>query len=1202
MANERLRRTPTSSGNRMTHTWSGWVKRNQLGAWERLFSTAGQTLLQLTGSPPDQIRYLDQTGANYDLRSNILLRDVGSWMHIVFSVDHTQTAPKDRVRIYLNGVEVDFYATDSTSNGVQNLETYFNSITEHSLLGRETANSGENFRGEAFDIFWVDGQALTPEVFGFYKDGKGYQSSGTKKVTDFRPGQWSPRLPKSIKYEINRLGGFGSNGFYLPMNDSSNPGADFHCAPDSIITLKGEDLPQPRNGLPTTSDNYVSQLRSDPYAANLVLAVPGVNTQPTGSELVTNGTFDTNVSNWTISDTGTIVRQSDGTARVTRGSTARVVYQDITTVVGTTYELSVDITDIGGSHGQVYVYSTDHGGNLDTSIGYSFSTGTYKGTFTADATTTRISLYAHPTGYTSYDNVSVKATTIRDYSADIKGSGTNKTLTSSDGAGVRSPNGAGGVPVYGYYGSALSFDGDGDHFTVAASSDFVYGSGDFTIEFWWYPTDTTRQALYHGSFGADYSIGIDYNSTGTNTIGIWASSSGSSWNLINADGGGNGIGRVVIPQDQWCHFVYERRGNQWTSYVNGVADVTVNVSGTVDINASDIQAIGAWWNSETAMSDVHGYIQDFRIYKGVAKYTGGFDVPKPYKPVGIESWRQLPDTSRNNFATWNTISGNETSGQFSFADGNLTASTTTSNVSVTSNFGMSSGKWYWEYCPAGIENFHDIGISHLENPPVGFDDGTLSASWRTSTGQIRQGNTDVQATGLSASEGDIVQIAFDADTRKMWVGVNGSYFGGADPATGTNTTYQTNLTASTYFFAASLHQSGTTNTHTGIANFGQNPTFSGTKIAGTTYTDSNGRGLFKYQPPTGFLALCTDNLSTPAIADPGKHFKAVLYTGSGNLKSINQVGFKPDLVWLKCRTDGKWHALVDSVRGNTKTLFSNDSTVEVSETHVPSFNSDGFTVADIDSGTSNEDEFGYVAWCWKAGGPTVTNNDGSITSQVSVNQDAGFSIVTYTGNGSSSATVGHGLNKTPAFSIIKSRTSGGSVNDWWTYIGSDDYARVRLNLTQPATIGDNNNALKHAPDTSVFTLANFLDNNVKYIVYSWAEVENYSKVGTYIGNGLDDGPMIVCGFKPAWVMVKRLTTGSNEGWPIYDNVRGSVNPNPKGLYANAANLENDASGRYKDFLSNGFKIRGTSGEQNTDGIEYLYVAFAESPLQTANAK
>ena len=395
----------------------------------------------------------------------------------MLSFNSTLEQSSARVRMYIDGV---LMPDNNTGYPTQNYETSWNVVPQY--IGTYDGST-EFFHGEMCDIFMVDGQALTPDVFGFYKEGKGYQSSGTTKATDFRPGQWVPKAPRTIKSEINRRGGFGVNGFYLPMNDSSNFGADFHCAPNSIIKLKGEDLPQPRNGLPTTSDDYVSQLREDPYAANLVLAVPGVNTQPTGSELVTNGTFDTNVSGWTITDTGTIVRQSDGTAKVTRGSSAEVVYQDITTVVGTTYELSVDITDIAGSYGQVYVRSTPHSGSLNTNIGYSFYTGTYKGTFTADTTTTRIILYAHPSGSTSYDNVSVKATTIPDYSADIKGSGTNKTLIVNGGAGIRN-NDTSGSAVNGYYGNALTFGGSSDYFDAGSSSDFDFGSGDFTIEYW----------------------------------------------------------------------------------------------------------------------------------------------------------------------------------------------------------------------------------------------------------------------------------------------------------------------------------------------------------------------------------------------------------------------------------------------------------------------------------------------------------------------------------------------------------------------------------------------------------------------------------------------------------------------------------------------------------------------------------------------
>jgi hypothetical protein len=179
-----------------------------------------------------------------------------------------------------------------------------------------------------------------------------------------------------------------------------------------------------------------------------------------------------------------------------------------------------------------------------------------------------------------------------------------------------------------YYGTSCYFDGVGDHLKFAGSGDFQYAANDFTIEFWWYPTNTTRQALYHGSFGADYSIGIDYNSIGTNKLGIWASSNGSSWNLINADGGGNGICNTTVPQNQWNHIAYVRNGTTWRLYLNGIVDCTVsNLSGSVDITATDVQAIGAWWNSETAMSDLYGYLQDFRIYNGVAKYTSNFTPP-----------------------------------------------------------------------------------------------------------------------------------------------------------------------------------------------------------------------------------------------------------------------------------------------------------------------------------------------------------------------------------------------------------------------------------------------------------------------------------------------------------------------------------------------------------------------------------------------
>ena len=236
-----------------------------------------------------------------ELNSEALFRDVGNWMNILVAFDSTNTIETRRTKLYVNGVLIPF--NSSANYASLNYLSAINRIVEHNI-GIVIDTSGNQvipFKGELFDLFFIDGQALTPDVFGFYKDGTGYQSSGTTQATDFRPGQWSPHSPRKIKTEIERKGGFGVNGFYLPMNDSSNPGADFHCDPNSIIKLKGEDLPQPRNGAPTTSDAYVSQLRSDPYAANLVLAVPGISTA-TGANLVTNGTFDTNTTGWTSQD------------------------------------------------------------------------------------------------------------------------------------------------------------------------------------------------------------------------------------------------------------------------------------------------------------------------------------------------------------------------------------------------------------------------------------------------------------------------------------------------------------------------------------------------------------------------------------------------------------------------------------------------------------------------------------------------------------------------------------------------------------------------------------------------------------------------------------------------------------------------------------------------------------------------------------
>jgi len=279
MANEYLQRTPTSTGNRRVWTWSGWIKLNSL-------STSYTSIMEaFTGSTDvyctiainsNAIIIVQDNGAGgvMQITASPLHRDPSSWFHLLVSVDTTQTLAQNRVRIYVNGdEEVVTYTTTPSIN----FETHYNRTTGHRIGTRWNLTGYIN--AEYTDVFFVDGQALTPDVFGFYKQGKGYISVGSTQATDFRPGQWVPKTPRVIKTEINRRGGFGVNGFYLPMNDSRNFGADFHGEPNSIIILN-EKLPQPRVGVASTAVvglGYTDVLRADPYAANLVLALPFVS-------------------------------------------------------------------------------------------------------------------------------------------------------------------------------------------------------------------------------------------------------------------------------------------------------------------------------------------------------------------------------------------------------------------------------------------------------------------------------------------------------------------------------------------------------------------------------------------------------------------------------------------------------------------------------------------------------------------------------------------------------------------------------------------------------------------------------------------------------------------------------------------------------------------------------------------------------------
>ena len=323
------------------------------------------------------------------------------------------------------------------------------------------------------------------------------------------------------------------------------------------------------------------------------------------------------------------------------------------------------------------------------------------------------------------------------------------------------------------------------------------------------------------------------------------------------------------------------------------------------------------------------------------------------------------------------------------------------------------------------------------------------------------------------------------------------------------------------------------------------------------------------------------------------YFNTKLYTGNGSTQSINGIGFQPDWIWFKVRSETGSHRIVDSVRGNTKYLYANGTDAEATvTTNVTSFDSDGFSLG---NGSVNENTRTYASWSWLASNTTASNTDGSITSTVSANTTSGFSIVSYTGNGTSGATVGHGLDSAPACYVVKSRDT---AYDWRMYhqgIGATKY----LNLNQTIAAGTATNAWNNtAPTSSVFSLGNGATVNQSsddFIAYCFAEKKGFSKFGSYVGNGNSNGPFIYTGFKPAWVVMK----GTNvNGWLVIDNKRTAFNSDSKFLYPSEPDAEESLPGRF-DFLSNGFKLRNTWTAFNSSGQEYIYMAFAENPFVTS---
>ena len=332
---------------------------------------------------------------------------------------------------------------------------------------------------------------------------------------------------------------------------------------------------------------------------------------------------------------------------------------------------------------------------------------------------------------------------------------------------------------------------------------------------------------------------------------------------------------------------------------------------------------------------------------------------------------------------------------------------------------------------------------------------------------------------------------------------------------------------------------------------------------------------------------------------PSDYFNTKLYTGNGSTNAITGVGFQPDWVWIKRRDGTNTHNLFDAVRGATKALESNETLAEQTlSTALTAFDSDGFTLGS--GGDVNGSSASQVSWNWKANGQGSANTDGSInTTYTSANTTSGFSISKFTGTGST-ATVGHGLGVAPKLIIAKAL---GTTSSWWVYHTSVNSTNTDGYLVLNSTAGTADDATiwtTTAPTSSVFSIGSAISAH-DYVAYCFAEKKGFSKFGSYTGNGNADGSFIYTGFKPAFVLAKR--TNAVESWVMFDNKRDPHNVVGHILHPNNNTVESDQTGGtlyVMDFLSNGFKLKGTDTLVNGSGSTYIYMAFAEEPLVSSN--
>ena len=728
----------------------------------------------------------------------------------------------------------------------------------------------------------------------------------------------------------------------------------------------------------------------------------------------------------------------------------------------------------------------------------------------------------------------------------------------------------------------------------------------------------TGWMVKHSSLQSNYNLALNLTDTAWNpATNGWVGdlTSSTTFSLVNGSSNGNNVNQSNVTYIAYCWS--EVPGfSKFDSYSGGTNPKTITTGfkpkfviikrtdtanywimidsvrgGTLKLAANDsgeenkLSTIG-----DTSQNVVQFLDDGFKLTTTNAgtNTSGGTYIYMAFadKPPGeiIDSLIDTPTdyeassgNNGGNYATLNPLS----SASSTLSNGNLDFSNSnSSNKGGYGTIGMQSEKYYFEATMPSSGTNCQVGIVTHDGISASNYVGSNAYGWAYDANGTKYNNGSNSSYGATYTNNDVIGVAFDAGNGTLTFYKNGVSQG----------TAFTGLTSGPYFPAVSTYNSGL------VVNFGARP--------------------FAYTPPTGFVSLCTQNLTDPTIADGSTAMDVLTWSGSSGNRSFSSLSLSPDLVWIKQRNQSYsvGHQIYDIVRGagSLKQLDSSDTTAEGGGNtddygYLSSFDSAGFSVTSGSIGDDYVNKSGvtYVSWAWDAGTSTATNTDGSITSNVRANQSAGFSIVSYTGDGSGTDTIGHGLNDAPSLVITKSR---GTTGSWrvFTDVGGT-WKLGNLNNTDAFV-----NATVSAPTSSVFSIDGNSNASTTHIAYCFAPVASYSAFGDFINPSSTDGAFVYCGFKPAFILAKcaeNISSSSGLGhWILKDTTRSPYNDPSDGntLVANVDAAEDDffnANQAAVDILSNGFKIRHPNSAPLGDtGRRYIFAAFASHPFKTARAR